>query len=86
MGEERMTIGEFALATGLTPKAPRRRARPGATCRGRSRDGLPELHEAMLARALGRGDTAEGAVDGLLTAVRDAGAPDNAACVVLDLI
>ncbi len=44
------------------------------------------LDDAVLAGALGGGDTAEGAVDGLLVAVRAAGAPDNAVCAVLDLI
>jgi PPM family protein phosphatase len=42
------------------------------------------LDEAELAGALGRGSAAD-AVASLLTAVRAAGAPDNAACAVLDL-
>jgi serine/threonine protein phosphatase PrpC len=44
------------------------------------------LDDAVLAAALGAGGTAEAAVAGILTAVRAAGAPDNAACAVLDLI
>ncbi|NMO91829.1 MerR family transcriptional regulator [Actinomycetospora sp. TBRC 11914] len=43
------------------------------------------LDEAVLAGALAGGAPAE-AVAGLLAAVRSAGAPDNAACAVLDLV
>lgn len=44
------------------------------------------VDDAVLARVLGGGDTPEATVAGVLAAVRAAGAPDNAACAVLDLI
>jgi protein phosphatase len=73
-----------ALGTG-EPDVHQRRAVPGdryLLCT----DGVATvLDEATLHRELG-GDSPSEAVEGLLAAVRSAGAPDNAACAVLDLV